>query len=668
MELVYLWVEKYKNIENQGFNFSPRFECEYKDGNLTIEEKKDYVNIFPDNINITAIVGENGSGKSSLIKLILILVFFKKYEFLDTTYDPKQEDSVHKLISSGLINKNIFLIIHNDGKLKKLSLLHTLKECISKTFPLRFVGNGIPFRQLLDCPLDALKYPELKFQDLDFFSIHFNYMLDTLYDGAKDEWVKYVYHRNDGYSTPILLEPYKNANNEEKIDLKIIEFLNNQRMLKFYSEITVNENITSFFNPNKIKIKLSKVIASKLTWQKKLKSSGYDYFNEIDEIYKLEDKFRSLQKKYNIDRISNDFTKNIIEQIRKLYKNNEYSELNKLYIAFKVLSSDKSLFNETTYNHILVNFNRKTSTYSKRTYIDLLIDFNVTTLLVVKNTYEVAKIERCIDFNNKNNAEDSLFKESMNKINDINTLSKILTFIPPWIEVEFFEDDKSIKSLSSGEKGFFSFLINILYQLNNIKNKQNYFSINLFLDETDVGFHPEWQKKYLNEIMTTVKKIWNKKINIVFLTHSPFILSDLPKENVIFLEKGKQVYPFENMQTFGANIHTLLSHGFFMKDGLMGEFAKEKINEAIKYLNQKTLTEEEIEYCENIISIIGEPILKRQLQNMLDSKRLSKIESVHQKIRDMEYELSILKKYQKKATNDELMDRAKRKYYKKKDD
>ena len=24
MELVYLWVEEYKNIKNQGFNFSPR--------------------------------------------------------------------------------------------------------------------------------------------------------------------------------------------------------------------------------------------------------------------------------------------------------------------------------------------------------------------------------------------------------------------------------------------------------------------------------------------------------------------------------------------------------------------------------------------------------------------------------------------------------------------
>jgi len=30
MELVYLWIENYKNIKNEGFNFSPRFECEFK--------------------------------------------------------------------------------------------------------------------------------------------------------------------------------------------------------------------------------------------------------------------------------------------------------------------------------------------------------------------------------------------------------------------------------------------------------------------------------------------------------------------------------------------------------------------------------------------------------------------------------------------------------------
>ena len=83
MELVYLWVEEYKNIKNQGFNFSPRFECEFKDGNLTICDKKrkecknnDYLeNFFGENINITAIVGENGSGKSSIISYIMQILY-----------------------------------------------------------------------------------------------------------------------------------------------------------------------------------------------------------------------------------------------------------------------------------------------------------------------------------------------------------------------------------------------------------------------------------------------------------------------------------------------------------------------------------------------------------------------------------------------------------------
>jgi predicted ATP-binding protein involved in virulence len=49
MELVYLWVEEYKNIKKQVF--------------------------FPDNINITAIVGENGSGKSTVSTMIQILFY-----------------------------------------------------------------------------------------------------------------------------------------------------------------------------------------------------------------------------------------------------------------------------------------------------------------------------------------------------------------------------------------------------------------------------------------------------------------------------------------------------------------------------------------------------------------------------------------------------------------
>ena len=54
MELVYLWVEEYKNIKNQGFNFSPRFEFHYDKDSKKLKQVKDksrtYKSIFPEKL------------------------------------------------------------------------------------------------------------------------------------------------------------------------------------------------------------------------------------------------------------------------------------------------------------------------------------------------------------------------------------------------------------------------------------------------------------------------------------------------------------------------------------------------------------------------------------------------------------------------------------------
>lgn len=95
MELVYLWVEDYKNIYHQGFNFSPRFKCTYDEdkNELKIIDKEEIGEVYPknffcDNINVTAIVGENGSGKSKLLGKILDFPL-KQFDYKICLYDNK---------------------------------------------------------------------------------------------------------------------------------------------------------------------------------------------------------------------------------------------------------------------------------------------------------------------------------------------------------------------------------------------------------------------------------------------------------------------------------------------------------------------------------------------------------------------------------------------------
>ena len=251
-----------------------------------------------------------------------------------------------------------------------------------------------------------------------------------------------------------------------------------------------------------------------------------------------------------------------------------------------------------------------------------------------------------IDFIDKKTFD--LLKENEGKFLEIKTLGNLfgkeyleLFFNKMVDELEFdfmAENSSSYGSLSHGEKTIYSFYVNLINY-----NKKEFIFV---LDEPDNTLHPNWQKNFINNMIEIIERL-EKKVHFVITSHSPFIISDLPKENIIFLEKGKQVYPFEDgKQTFGANIHTLLSHGFFMKDGLMGEFAKNKIDTAIKYLNKTKLSEDELIYCENIISIIGEPIIKRQLQKMLDSKRLSEIDLIKKQI--VELQLELTKKENKK--------------------
>ena len=257
---------------------------------------------------------------------------------------------------------------------------------------------------------------------------------------------------------------------------------------------------------------------------------------------------------------------------------------------------------------------------------------------------------------------------------DSDTL-KYIEKLPYVFEIDLYDKgNKSFDELSFGEKQLLNQLHYILlhstkkdyiewipssivhYGNDEVVEIEDYNEVNkiknilIFLDEFEIGLHPEWQKKTINYFINFLK-ILDIKIHIILTSHSPFLLSDIPKQNIIFLDKDekgncKVVDGLkEKKQTFGANIHTLLSDSFFMEDGLMGEFAKSKIDKVITLLNQDRLDEDDLKYCEQIISIIGEPIVKNQLQRMLTAKKIDYLaKDTREEIEFLKHRIDLLSK------------------------
>ncbi|MCW3170346.1 ATP-binding protein [Chryseobacterium sp. 09-1422] len=191
---------------------------------------------------------------------------------------------------------------------------------------------------------------------------------------------------------------------------------------------------------------------------------------------------------------------------------------------------------------------------------------------------------------------------------------------------------RSTKKLSTGEKALIDLYSSIYDYLKAFGDHQYNENCIFLLDEADLGFHPEWKKRYINALTTTLPLLINsvtdkiKNIQIIFATHDPLTLSDIPNNNVVYLKKHEVTTEIlseieKPTNSFGANITDLLADSFFIKDGLIGDFAKEKIDHVIKYLNddESSLITDKIE-AKKIINIIDEPILKYKLEDMYFEK------------------------------------------------
>ncbi|WP_181995629.1 AAA family ATPase [Clostridium sp. AM58-1XD] len=164
----------------------------------------------------------------------------------------------------------------------------------------------------------------------------------------------------------------------------------------------------------------------------------------------------------------------------------------------------------------------------------------------------------------------------------------------------------SVENLSSGEIRFIGLYASLYSGIlrNSAYSKGD--TCILLLDEPDERFHPEWSRQFiknLTELLQT-EPFSDYQYQIIMATHSPLLLSDVPKENICCLE-CRDGYTVQSKAAYGfmSNINDILLDSFFVEspfgafaetyvDGIMEELGRlEDRIENKKKENRKTIQE-----------------------------------------------------------------------------
>lgn len=588
MELVYLWVEDYKNIHEQDFNFSPRFECSYKNHVLTICDKKEknnkcknksYIeNFFGENINVTAIVGENGSGKSNILGYI--------NEYLSKI--------IQKL---GGYKNNLFVLLLEDV-VYILTTLDIKIDC-SQEYELIIIPK---FQMENKIDNSRIKFILEQFS-LTLYSFHITSNNKNLQYATK--------HYPDRRLSPIEIE----KNDPRLITYQILE------------EENESQYFGDFFSPDQIVIQSNSLYDIEIT-----KEEGYKkYFKNISILGD------ELDKKNNVDEFLFVIYTYLSSLLFRFTPNDTFEELKNVSSLqnFEEILRNKITTLMTYYVESNIVYTNKLNYRAELLSIgEILLDY------ANKIKKDKEHLEELLGTNKYSNLHYGVtFNINKNKLKNKKEYYYLFEKLPECFEINFRDTLKNIEylDLSSGEKS----VIRVRYYIETeIKKSQKKNFLFLF-DELDTEIHPQWQKNIINYLINIFKDR-EEKFHFVLTTHSPFLLSDLPKENVIFLKEGNQDKTV-TIDTFGANIHTLLSHGFFMQEGLMGEFAKEKIQSVIDFLNDKNNNHLDQQKAWAIIQLIGEPFLKYKLEEKFHENYSSDKVKNEAKIKRLEEEIERLK-------------------------
>jgi energy-coupling factor transporter ATP-binding protein EcfA2 len=667
---------------------------------------------FARSISVNAIVGKNGSGKSTLLEIVFRLINNLGYVLL-YYIQRSGADALHYVY--GLHARMDYMI--NE---KRFAIL-----CVNETLTW-MEGDTILFNAVVGKDGLAVKYSsqseKLTIEDFEqltqnlFYTIVVNYSVQAYasqdYLGEKiqqkkqkagvakcpeEAWINRLFHKNDGYMCPIVLNPYRDKG---KLDMNIEMRLTQQRteaMLIFYKRKGIDfidgyklKTIEYTFHPEVVNDyfddeSLASLIEKRYTlrYTKELAEDGFKsetqkrgwIFELFKEVLEMNATLfpKEILKVFSIDPYA---LKGEDMQAAALYLVCKVINIGMTYPTYdtnksEILPDDEDEFDFTQVldvnsNQLLIAPMRKLAKKVKRQKGHISLKVGRVVLFLR------AKQKRNIDIGENFTFED--YEKAFWKGMPTNSVDRISKILPPSIFFYEIMLEKTVngvcngeivpmRQMSSGERQFVFTTSTIAYHLQNLRSVREpsprYRNIHLILDEVEICFHPEYQRTFVSKLLQLLTRLqlntdWYEgcHISIWIVTHSPFILSDIPQRCILYLKDGHQESGSSFVNPFGANINDILKQSFFLEHGFMGEFVRCSAISLCHYLGAKVDAFRDIpsmyknitwtaEKASAFIEEVGEPILRGQLMRVFKE---SEVVSGQSKIKMLEKEIENLKK------------------------
>lgn len=605
------------------------------DGRIELNPNhKDRSWYFGRKITVQALVGPNGSGKSSLLELVYRIInnfsallergmkrnaawrlLFVKGLYAELYY--VQDDHLYCISCRG----NDVLLIKDGEKEQLLSAnIHNYRQSREnriKVKEMALLADQLHYTVVTNYSLQSLVSSD--YQDEVSLVPDSNGVYAPEKDGTV--WISHLYHKNDGYLTLIVLNPFRDI--EGNIDMATEHRLTIYRLSAlllyyrsrkgFFDDYELND-ITYSFSPQFV----------------------YDKFEEKDKfISELNRPVWNIEK--YIKRNSDSTPAFILKEFGygDLPLDNDIARVGATYLVYKVLTIASKYpsygeFEEWGIKSLKKSRLEKEEKQELSKLIKQIKKDNSHITIKVVQARNLLNIINCYGPNvlEKDNFGIDYYQKLVGAsvVNGGSELVNIMYTLPP----SFFVPTLTIKNpdkegnpieiskFSSGERQLLYTFSTYVYHIRNLlsipKKRVAYRHINLILDEAEICFHPEYQRLFLSRLLYMIKSLRLNQhcaFNIVIATHSPFILSDLPKENILYLDKGKVQNREQFISPLAANISDILYQSFFLKNGFIGEWARIKINSLLKKkVSWCQLTQDEIEFVESI----GDDYLKKQVK------------------------------------------------------